>query len=183
MACNPLPDVGEEASISTAFQEQHSALCCSQLESVLAYWGFGLYWGKAVSQNAKGHILGHVKVRIPQELLRLLSYCDKPNLMLSLYADHGTDLAKPLQGSLQTLSPYVVVVCRTLGTTHGCRTPACMPPASGSRSTRTRLMLLVHLKYTSGLFCSGVVEQAVKLCTTTATEQQAGSHLQCIGLS
>ncbi len=29
---------------------------------MLAYWGFGLYWGKAVSQNAKGHILGHVKV-------------------------------------------------------------------------------------------------------------------------
>ena len=39
---------------------------CSQLESVLAYWGFGLYWGKALSQNAKGHILGHVKVRTLQ---------------------------------------------------------------------------------------------------------------------
>ena len=30
---------------------------------MLAYWGLGLHWGKAVSQNAKGHILGHVKVR------------------------------------------------------------------------------------------------------------------------
>ncbi len=34
----------------------------SQRESVLAYWGFGLYWGRVVSQNAKGHIVGHVKV-------------------------------------------------------------------------------------------------------------------------
>ena len=25
------------------------------------YWGFGLWWGKVVSQNAKGHIVGHVK--------------------------------------------------------------------------------------------------------------------------
>ncbi len=39
----------------------------SQRESVLAYWGFGLYWagdsGKVCSQNAKAHIVGHVKVR------------------------------------------------------------------------------------------------------------------------
>ena len=32
--------------------------------SVTAYWGFSLYWGTAVSQNAKGHLIGHVKVRI-----------------------------------------------------------------------------------------------------------------------
>ena len=30
--------------------------------SVTAYWGFSLYWGTAVSQNAKGHLIGHVKV-------------------------------------------------------------------------------------------------------------------------
>lgn len=37
----------------------------SQVESAIAYWGFGLYWGSARSQNAKGHILGHVKVPPP----------------------------------------------------------------------------------------------------------------------
>ena len=31
-------------------------------KSVLLYWGMGLYWGHAVSQNAKGHLIGHVKV-------------------------------------------------------------------------------------------------------------------------
>ena len=30
-------------------------------EIVTVYWGFGLWWGKVVSQNAKGHIVGHVK--------------------------------------------------------------------------------------------------------------------------
>ncbi|KAK9840646.1 hypothetical protein WJX81_006750 [Elliptochloris bilobata] len=28
---------------------------------VIAYWGISLYWGNVVSQNAKGHIVGHVK--------------------------------------------------------------------------------------------------------------------------
>src|SRR4051812_3009598 len=29
-------------------------------ESATAYWGVGTYFGKARSQNAKGHLLGHV---------------------------------------------------------------------------------------------------------------------------
>jgi hypothetical protein len=29
--------------------------------AALAYWGIGTYFGEAVSQNAKGHLLGHVK--------------------------------------------------------------------------------------------------------------------------
>eukprot|EP00884_Botryococcus_braunii_P012120 jgi/Botrbrau1/20909/Bobra.0135s0040.1 len=28
---------------------------------VIAYWGMALYWGNVLSQNAKGHIVGHVK--------------------------------------------------------------------------------------------------------------------------
>ena len=32
---------------------QWQRVCC---------WGMGLYWGHAVSQNAKGHPIGHVKV-------------------------------------------------------------------------------------------------------------------------
>lgn len=31
-------------------------------ETVLAYWGIGLYWGRAVSNNKKGHLIGHIKV-------------------------------------------------------------------------------------------------------------------------
>ena len=34
----------------------------SRKEIIIAYWGFGLYWGKAVSQNKKGHLIGHIKV-------------------------------------------------------------------------------------------------------------------------
>lgn len=33
----------------------------SRAETIAAYWGFGLYWGKAVSQNKKGHLIGHIK--------------------------------------------------------------------------------------------------------------------------
>ncbi len=29
--------------------------------AAMAYWGIGSYFGKAVSQNAKGHLLGHVR--------------------------------------------------------------------------------------------------------------------------
>lgn len=36
----------------------------SREETIAAYWGFGLYWGKAVSQNKKGHLIGHIKVCI-----------------------------------------------------------------------------------------------------------------------
>jgi hypothetical protein len=31
-------------------------------DTVLAYWGVGLYWGRAVSNNKKGHLIGHIKV-------------------------------------------------------------------------------------------------------------------------
>ncbi len=33
----------------------------NRLEAAIAYWGIGTYIGHAVSQNAKGHLLGHVK--------------------------------------------------------------------------------------------------------------------------
>lgn len=34
----------------------------SAKETCIAYWGLGLYWGKAVSNNKKGHLIGHIKV-------------------------------------------------------------------------------------------------------------------------
>lgn len=33
----------------------------SRVETVLASWGLSLYWGRLTSQNAKGHLIGHVK--------------------------------------------------------------------------------------------------------------------------
>lgn len=30
-------------------------------QTVIAYWGMALYFGNVLSQNAKGHIVGHVK--------------------------------------------------------------------------------------------------------------------------
>lgn len=33
----------------------------SRLEAAIAFWGIGLHLGEPVSQNAKGHLLGHVK--------------------------------------------------------------------------------------------------------------------------
>lgn len=33
----------------------------SRRQSLIAYWGIGLYWGKAVPQNKKGHLIGHIK--------------------------------------------------------------------------------------------------------------------------
>lgn len=34
----------------------------SRKETMIAYWGIGLYWGKACSNNKKGHMIGHIKV-------------------------------------------------------------------------------------------------------------------------
>ena len=47
----------------------------SRAETVAAYWGFGLYWGKAVSQNKKGHLVGHIKVQITDAMTYKLSRC------------------------------------------------------------------------------------------------------------
>lgn len=33
----------------------------TKLQSAIAFWGIGTYFGEAVSQNGKGHLLGHVK--------------------------------------------------------------------------------------------------------------------------
>lgn len=33
-------------------------------QTIIAYWGMGLYWGTAVTQNKKGHLIGHIKVRM-----------------------------------------------------------------------------------------------------------------------
>lgn len=33
----------------------------SREEVMLAYWGLGLHWGPAKSNNAKGHLIGHIK--------------------------------------------------------------------------------------------------------------------------
>ena len=33
----------------------------SRLESAIAFWGLGTHLGRAISQNAQGHMLGHVK--------------------------------------------------------------------------------------------------------------------------
>lgn len=33
----------------------------TRVENVLAFWGLGLYMGRPISQNAKGHLLEHVK--------------------------------------------------------------------------------------------------------------------------
>ena len=33
----------------------------TRLQSAIAFWGIGTYIGEAVSQNAEGHLLGHVK--------------------------------------------------------------------------------------------------------------------------
>ena len=62
--------------------------------AALAYWGLGLYLGEAVSQNGKGHVLGHVKnlgldladpeVRGYQTTARLNFHCDFADLVCLL---------------------------------------------------------------------------------------------------
>jgi len=34
----------------------------SRKETMIGYWGLGLYWGKAGSNNKNGHLIGHIKV-------------------------------------------------------------------------------------------------------------------------
>ena len=37
----------------------------TQQQLMLLFWGIGQYWGAAVPQNAKGHMIGHVRVSLP----------------------------------------------------------------------------------------------------------------------
>lgn len=63
-------------------------------QSAIAYWGIGLYLGEGVSQNAKGHVLGHVAnlgldyadphVRGYQTTVRLPYHTDMSDLVLLL---------------------------------------------------------------------------------------------------
>lgn len=63
-------------------------------QSAIAYWGIGLYLGEGVSQNAKGHVLGHVAnlgldyadphVRGYQTTVRLPYHSDMSDLVLLL---------------------------------------------------------------------------------------------------
>lgn len=66
----------------------------SMRQAALAYWGLGLYLGEAVSQNGKGHVLGHVRnlgldyadpeVRGYQTSARLNFHCDFSDLVCLL---------------------------------------------------------------------------------------------------
>ena len=35
----------------------------SRKQTMIAYWGMGLFWGNARPNNKKGHLIGHIKVR------------------------------------------------------------------------------------------------------------------------
>lgn len=47
----------------------------SRNETIIAYWGFSLFWGKAVSQNKKGHLIGHIKVKLSVCLFAAAEAC------------------------------------------------------------------------------------------------------------
>lgn len=34
----------------------------TQEQATKIYWGLGTYWGRAVPQNKKAHLIGHVRV-------------------------------------------------------------------------------------------------------------------------
>ncbi|WIA23850.1 hypothetical protein OEZ85_013508 [Tetradesmus obliquus] len=51
----------------------------SRRQTTIAYWGMGLYWGKASSNNKKGHMISHIK-DIGQ---------DPSNPLTRLYATHA----------------------------------------------------------------------------------------------
>ncbi len=63
-------------------------------EAAIAYWGIGLHIGEAVSQNGKGHVLGHVanlglnyvdpEVRGYQTSARLNYHCDASDIVALL---------------------------------------------------------------------------------------------------
>ncbi|CAK0785174.1 hypothetical protein CVIRNUC_008380 [Coccomyxa viridis] len=66
----PLPTLGpkleqlrEEVRIGRGFQllRGFPVDTFTRLQTLIAYWGFGLHWGNVVPQNAKAHIVGHVK--------------------------------------------------------------------------------------------------------------------------
>ena len=85
----------------------------SQWENAAAYWGIGLYLGEAVSQNGKGHVLGHVanlgldyadpEVRGYQTTSHLPYHTDASDLVVLLC------LRKPQSGGLSYIASSVTI--------------------------------------------------------------------------
>lgn len=89
----------------------------SQQQLMLLYWGIGTHWGTAVPQNAKGHMIGHVKVSLSCWLPVVMC----PSLVPEGSSGHEFDISTlPTLQSLHrpaklcSLVPSLLSVCRAL---------------------------------------------------------------------
>lgn len=134
----------------------------SRKETIIAYWAFGLYWGKAVSQNKKGHLIGHIKVSKD-----FITWIKADSLMVTVFAIHTTSpfcqnkycqtgaSAVTKCQHCSCLRPLLTEVCcrcaldicwccyRTWTMILAIQTHACMPHMLLSRIITTPLTLLV----------------------------------------
>ena len=56
-----LHDVHQDLTCNTALCRGLPVQRYTREQTISAYWGIGLYWGKAQSNNKKGHLIGHIK--------------------------------------------------------------------------------------------------------------------------
>ena len=67
-------------------------------QSVIAYWGMGLYWGRALSQNKKGHLLGHVKASVsPAVIGQVQQLAEAVHALLLGPTQSAIDIGQDLQ--------------------------------------------------------------------------------------
>eukprot|EP00891_Asterochloris_glomerata_P004809 jgi/Astpho2/4809/e_gw1.00068.16.1_t len=84
----------------------------SQQQLMLLYWGIGTHWGTAVPQNAKGHMIGHVKD----------CHLDPSNPGVRLYA---TNAAQPYHtDSADLVGLLCLATARTGGQSSWCSSAA-----------------------------------------------------------
>ena len=72
----------------------------SRQQQLAAYWILGLHWGRAVPQNAKGHLIGHIK-DIGHDPANPLTRLYATNAAQPWHNDGPADLVCESEGSLE----------------------------------------------------------------------------------
>jgi hypothetical protein len=91
----------------------------SREQTVLAYWVIGLHWGKAVSNNKKGHLVGHIKARLnphpPARRPGAPARRSQPRLRHNLLPPHNLRLRLGLRLTLTRHPPLALPRSQDIG--------------------------------------------------------------------
>lgn len=79
---------------------------------LIAYWGMGKFWGNANAQNAKAHLIGHIKVCPHDDLFKLVNYKSHDHWLV--FEDRLMQMCRvmptwPLLGPIHTASASLFI--------------------------------------------------------------------------